>query len=133
MPGWTGASNFERFVLSEQDSDPLVRSADVANGAASTGATPDTQLISSVAVNRKDTLAAMQEVHTQYGYVLDPHTAVGYHAARNHLDQQMNRQMYWSRRSPGKVSDAVQQATGGEPTHPTLEALSLPMSARAAL
>ena len=128
------ASNFERFLYYhfEQDSDRLVRFMQefAANGAASIGAPPDTQLMSSVAVNRKDTLAAMHEVNRQYGYVLDPHTAVGYHAARNHLDQQVASTdvVVVATAHPAKFPDAVQQATGGEPTHPTLEALKgLPM------
>ena len=132
------ASNFERFLYYhfEQDSDRLVRFMQefAANGAASIGAPPDTQSMSSVAVNRKDTLAAMQEVHTQYGYVLDPHTAVGYHAARNHLDQQLESTDVFvvATAHPAKFPDAVQQATGGEPTHPTLEALKgLPMRRQA--
>jgi threonine synthase len=86
--------------------------------------------MSSVAVNRKDTLAAMHEVNRQYGYVLDPHTAVGYHAARNHLDQEVASTdvVVVATAHPAKFPDAVQQATGGEPTHPTLEALKgLPM------
>ena len=132
------ASNFERFLYYhfEQDSDRLVRFMQefAANGAASVGAPPDTQLMSSVAVNRKDTLAAMHEVNRQYGYVLDPHTAVGYHAARNHLDQQVASTdvVVVATAHPAKFPDAVQQATGGEPTHPTLEALKgLPMRRQA--
>jgi threonine synthase len=132
------ASNFERFLYYhfEQDSDRLVRFMQefAANGAASIGAPPDTQLMSSVAVNRKDTLAAMHEVNRQYGYVLDPHTAVGYHAARTHLDQQVASTdvVVVATAHPAKFPDAVQQATGGEPTHPTLEALKgLPMRRQA--
>ena len=132
------ASNFERFLYYhfEQDSDRLVRFMQefAANGAASIGAPPDTQLMSSVAVNRKDTLAAMHEVNRRYGYVLDPHTAVGYHAARNHLDQQvaLTDVVVVATAHPAKFPDAVQQATGGEPTHPTLEALKgLPMRRQA--
>ena len=132
------ASNFERFLYYhfEQDSDRLVRFMQefAANGAASIGAPPDTQLMSSVAVNRKDTLAAMHEVNRQYGYVLDPHTAVGYHAARNHLDQQVapTDVVVVATAHPAKFPDAVRQATGGEPTHPTLEALKgLPMRRQA--
>ena len=132
------ASNFERFLYYhfEQDSDRLVRFMQefAANGAASIGAPPDTQLMSSVAVNRKDTLAAMHEVNRQYGYVLDPHTAVGYHAARNYLDQQVASTdvVVVATAHPAKFPDAVQQATGGEPTHPTLEALKgLPMRRQA--
>ena len=132
------ASNFERFLYYhfEQDSDRLVRFMQefAANGAASIGAPPDTQLMSSVAVNRKDTLAAMHEVNRRYGYVLDPHTAVGYHAARNHLDEQVASKdvVVVATAHPAKFPDAVQQATGAEPTHPTLEALKgLPMRRQA--
>jgi threonine synthase len=126
------ASNFERFLYYhfEQDSDRLVAFMQefAANGAASIGAPPDTQLMSSVAVNREQTLAAMHEVNTQFGYVLDPHTAVGYHAARNHLDHPDHREtptdiVVVATAHPAKFPEAVEEATGREPTHPTLEAL----------
>ena len=126
------ASNFERFLYYhfEQDSDRLVAFMQefAANGAASIGAPPDTQLMSSVAVNREQTLAAMHEVNTQFGYVLDPHTAVGYHAARNHLDHPDHREtptdiVVVATAHPAKFPEAVEEATGSEPTHPTLEAL----------
>ena len=37
--------------------------------------------MTSVAVTREQTLKAMRDVYQQFGYVLDPHTAVGYYAA----------------------------------------------------
>jgi threonine synthase len=123
------ASNFERFLYYhfDQDSDRLVAFMQefTATGSASIGAPPNTQLMSSVAVNTEQTLAAMRDVNQQFQYVLDPHTAVGYHAARKHLDEMSKGTdiVVVATAHPAKFPDAVQEATGFEPTHPTLEAL----------
>ncbi|MEC8358820.1 MAG: threonine synthase, partial [SAR324 cluster bacterium] len=36
----------------------------------------------SVRVDDEETVATIREVHSKYGYLLDPHSAVGYTAAR---------------------------------------------------
>ena len=51
-------------------------------------------------------------------YVIDPHTACAF------TDMAQDRvSIVLSTASPAKFPDVVQQATGNEPTHPTLEAL----------
>jgi threonine synthase len=51
-------------------------------------------------------------------YVLDPHTACAF------TDMAQNRvSVVLATASPAKFPEVVQQATGKEPTHPTLEAL----------
>ena len=123
------ASNFERFLYYhfEQDSDRLVTFMRefTATGSASIGAPPNSQLMSSVAVNKEQTLAAMREVNQEFEYVLDPHTAVGYYAARNNPNVigKETEIVVVATAHPAKFPDAVQAATGSEPTHPTLEAL----------
>ncbi len=43
--------------------------------------------VSSVSVSDDATKATMKKVYDQYGYLLDPHGAVGYHALENYLEQ----------------------------------------------
>jgi threonine synthase len=57
-------------------------------------------------------------VWNQYGYVIDPHTACAF------TDLAEDRvSVILSTASPAKFPEVVAQATGSEPTHPTLEAL----------
>jgi threonine synthase len=130
------ASNFERFLFYyfDQDSQRLTQFMQdfAANGEASIGAPPEEALMSSVAVTREQTLQAMRDVHQQFGYVLDPHTAVGYYAAKervhnNELNPAGNTVVVGTAH-PAKFPEAVVEATGVQPTHPTLQALDgLPM------
>ncbi len=125
------ASNFERFLFYyfDQDSDRLTRFMHefAAHGEASIGSRPETNLLSSAAVNRDKTLNAMKDVDAQYDYVLDPHTAVGYHAAIDSMSQIERADgtpiIVVGTAHPAKFPEAVAEATGVQPTHPTLEAL----------
>ena len=130
------ASNFERFLYYyfDQDAQRLTQFMQdfAANGEASIGAPPKEALMSSAAVTREQTLQAMRDVHQRFGYVLDPHTAVGYYAAKNHLQgneaNSAGNMVVVGTAHPAKFPDAVVQATGVQPTHPTLQALDgLPM------
>ena len=130
------ASNFERFLFYyfDQDAQRLTQFMQdfAANGEASIGAPPEEALMSSTAVTQEQTIQAMRDVHQRFGYVLDPHTAVGYYAAKN---GQQNREttsagdtVVVGTAHPAKFPEAVVQATGVQPTHPTLQALDgLPM------
>ncbi|MBL9146040.1 MAG: threonine synthase [Verrucomicrobiaceae bacterium] len=63
------------------------------------------------------------EVWRQHGYVIDPHTACGFTDMRPDATS-----VVLSTASPAKFPDVVTQATGNEPTHPTLDALkALPL------
>ena len=125
------ASNFERFLYYhfDQDSARLTQfmSDFAANGEAGIGTPPDTTLMSSLAVNRDQTLQAMKDVSAEFHYVLDPHTAVGYHAAKVYTDQVGEGNgapiVVVGTAHPAKFPEAVAEATGSEPTHPTLESL----------
>ena len=83
-------SNFERFLCYyfDRDSQRLTQFMQdfAANGEASISA-PEEALMTSVAVTREQTLKAMRDVYQQFGYVLDPHTAVGYYAAHALLEK----------------------------------------------
>lgn len=126
------ASNFERFLYYyfDQDSARLTQFMEdfAAAGHASIGAPPNETLMSSVAVSREQTLEAMCYVNEHYDYVLDPHTAVGYHAARGFLDESNEDAktpvIVVGTAHPAKFPEAVAEATGSEPTHPTLTALA---------
>lgn len=134
------ASNFERFLYYyfDEDSERLTQfMQDFAqDGQASIGAPPGKELMSSVAVNREQTLQAMREVNDRYGYVLDPHTAVGYYAAQQLASQIPDLAsapiVVVGTAHPAKFPEAVEQATGVVPTHPTLSALDgLPKRSKA--
>ena len=80
---------------------------------------------------REQTLQAMRDVHQQYGYVLDPHTAVGYYAAKNR-EQNNEASSAGGTVVVGTAHPANFQRPlskhGVLPTHPTLQALDgLPM------
>ena len=61
-----------------------------------------------------DILAAIREIEQQYGYVSDPHSAVGYLAAKHYdIDG------YWlSTASPAKFGEVIAKATGHWPELP---------------
>jgi threonine synthase len=77
------------------------------------------------AVDTAQTLAAVKQAYEQYGYVLDPHTAVGYAACqrmRHELDGPL---VCIATAHPAKFPDAVRKAAPGAPVgHATLDALS---------
>ena len=88
--------------------------------------------MTSVAVTREQTLKAMRDVYQQFGYVLDPHTAVGYYAADALVEKNAASPeegiVVVGTAHPAKFPEAVIEATGIRPTHPTLQALDgLPM------
>ncbi len=71
-----------------------------------------------------DTLAAIKQCYADSGYILDPHTAVGYHIAHQHLkkDEPM---VCLATAHPAKFGDAVLQAIGEDVAHhPILDALN---------
>ena len=130
------ASNFERFLFYyfDQDAQRLTQFMQdfAANGEASIGAPPEEALMSSTAVTQEQTIQAMRDVHQRFGYVLDPHTAVGYYAAKNWQQNSETTSagdtVVVGTAHPAKFPEAVVQATGVQPSHPTLQALDgLPM------
>lgn len=118
------ASNFERFLYYhfDEDSARLRRFMEefAQHGEASVGSPPAPSLLNAMAIGRHETLAAMASVQAKYGYTLDPHTAVGYAAAQK---GGLEDAVVVATAHPAKFPDAVSEATGEQPTHPTLEAL----------
>ena len=121
------ASNFERFLYYyfDQDSGRLssFMSDFAATGRASLNGAPETKLFAAVAINQQQTLAAMRDIKTRFGYVLDPHTAVGVAAAQQ-LCGTEEPVLCIATAHPAKFPEAVEQATDIVPTHPSLDALS---------
>jgi threonine synthase len=78
-----------------------------------------------VSINTEQTLAAIKHAYEQHGYVLDPHSAVGYAAAGIFAQKVDTPIVCVATAHPAKFPDAVQQAVPGvNPRHPTLDALS---------
>jgi len=121
------ASNFERFLYYyfDEDSGRLssFMSDFAATGRASLNGAPETKLFAAVAINQQQTLAAMRDIKTRFGYVLDPHTAVGV-AATKQLCGTEEPVLCIATAHPAKFPEAVEQATDIVPTHPSLDALS---------
>jgi threonine synthase len=80
------------------------------------------------------TLETMREVHTAHGILIDPHTAVGYAAARDHLaaGSAEDQVIVLSTAHPAKFSEIVRDATGIIPEMPERLArcMALPKLAR---
>ena len=122
------ASNFERFLYYyfDQDSNRLCAFMAEFNetGNASIGGAPTDELFTAVAVGRGETLKSMAEAQANYDYILDPHTAVGYAATKAQGGGLSTPRICVATAHPAKFPDAVIEATGVTPTHPSLEALS---------
>ena len=119
------ASNFERFLffLLDQDSSKVCA---VMAQMKSSQAVALPQPKSEFSASRMDNTGiekSISEVWQKYRYVVDPHTACGF------TDIASDRvSVMLATAHPAKFPDVVKQATGSEPTHPTLEALkSLPL------
>ena len=73
-----------------------------------------------------DTKATIKDVYTQYGYLCDPHTAVGIYAARKYRESGDNAKMLAaSTASPFKFTTAVCEALGIERLENEFDALRL--------
>jgi threonine synthase len=124
------ASNFERYLYYRLGSDPAkVREAmaqfesrgklvvpPLANGRID-------DLIVAGSGNTAQTLATIREFHETYGYLLDPHSAVGIHVARPHLEPDAP-MICLATAHPAKFAQAILDATGRDLAHhPLLDAL----------
>ena len=76
------------------------------------------------------TLDAMARVHRDFGYVLDPHTAVGWRAAESFVEAEPDRDVIiLATAHPAKFPDSVERAIGSRPEPPSLLAPRGPRSA----
>jgi threonine synthase len=118
------ASNFERYLFHLFDENPARVNAALA-AFSKTGKMSFTnselervrQDFSSCSVNREQTIRTIAEFSSSFGYLLDPHTAVGVRAA---LDSGISgsEQVCLATAHPAKFGDAVKLATGKEPELP---------------
>ncbi len=70
------------------------------------------------------TLEAIKSCYAEHGYLLDPHSAVGYRIAQDHL-QEDEPMVCLATAHPAKFGDAIKQAIGEDIAHhPELDALS---------
>jgi threonine synthase len=122
------ASNFERFLYYyfEKDSERLTAfmTEFARTGHASIGGPPTDGLFTAVAIDTAATLGAIKSVYDEYGYMLDPHTAVAYAASEQFKDQLAEPRVCIATAHPAKFPEAVRDATKeAVAIHPSLEAL----------
>ncbi|WP_395717000.1 threonine synthase [Prosthecobacter sp.] len=114
------ASNFERFLYYILDQSPeRVREVmvKIKSGAPLQITLPKTSM-HSTRMDDAQIERVIAQMWQDWQYVLDPHTACAF------TDMAQDRiSVVLSTASPAKFPDVVKQATGNEPTHPTLEAL----------
>lgn len=124
------ASNFERYLYYRVGEDPvrlknLMRSFD-GNGRLTIeplreGIVDDLFIADSG--NNETTLAMIRKFYDEYGYLLDPHTAVGVYVGSQYLDD--NEPMIClATAHPAKFSKAIMDATGRDlAQHPVIDGL----------
>ncbi len=119
------ASNFERFLYYHLDGDVPALKANMANfqsGGEMKLPAPADDVFAATSVDNADTLAAIRSIHSETGYLADPHTAVGLAAARRlSLPGPV---VCLATAHPAKFPAAVNEAVGAlKAVHPTLEEL----------
>ncbi len=124
------ASNFERYLYYRLNADSEKLKAVMKEFATTgklhvplvSGGCVDDLFIAGVGTTA-DTLATIRKYHEQYGYLLDPHTAVGVHVAEQHLSRN-DATVCLATAHPAKFSKAIQDAVGSDIAHhPVLDAL----------
>jgi len=129
------ASNFERYLYYRTGEDSSVVSGMMKSFAAGSAINVQLEngrvdpLISAGTATTEMTLNAIKSCYAEHGYLLDPHSAVGYGIAHDHLndDEPM---VCLATAHPAKFGDAIKRAVGEDIAHhPQLDALAgLPTS-----
>ena len=137
------ASNLERFVWLRLGKDPERVNRFMADFAKSGEASvadgrPVDESVDAVAVDETDTKTAMRDIHQRYGYVADPHSAVGIEAARRvSKASQGPKPVCLATAHPAKFPDAVIEAIGpgarDAARHPRLDGLDAASARRTVL
>ena len=115
------ASNFERILYYQNGGDAGKTAALMAELKASGYLKIDDFKAGEFSATRcddADILRIIEEVHTKFDYIVDPHTACGF----QDLDASRNT-VILSTAHPAKFPDTIERAIGMKSTHPTLEAL----------
>ncbi|MBC8453515.1 threonine synthase [PVC group bacterium] len=120
------ASNFERYLYYRVNKNSSVL-CDLMEQFSKTGSLAlhenKDDLFETGSANRQETLDVIRNCMEKNNYLLDPHTAVGYHVAQKHLnaDEPM---ICLATAHPAKFSEAIIEATGNDLAHhPALDAL----------
>ena len=129
------ASNFERFLFLRHGRDAAKVRAFMEQFAKTGEARFDAPLgvgIVGVAIGEEETKATIGDVYRRFGYVADPHTAVGIAAVRRAEESTPSAQapICVATAHPAKFPEAVSEAIGtAAPRHPSLDGLD-PSAAR---
>jgi threonine synthase len=124
------ASNFERYLYYLNDADPLKTKSDMEAFTSQGGLTFSSEKLSRIKedflsqrVSETETVDTIREFHKKTGYVLDPHTAVGVHAAldKRRKDVPM---VSLATAHPGKFGEAVSRAIGKQELPESLKNLA---------
>lgn len=119
------SSNFERYLYFLLGCDD-VRLANIMVGFKKDGSFAlDDDLMAkargefkAVRADDEETLALIKTCHDEYGYVLDPHTAVGMKGAREMVGAVDGAVVLLATAHPAKFPDAVEKAIGSRPVLP---------------
>ena len=122
------ASNFERFLYYYFDKDTArlrdFMSVFQSTGRASVDAPPSSDIILATSVDDQQTLAAIRQAYEDFGYVLDPHTAVAYAACMQSDLALRGPVICVATAHPAKFPEAVRQGVPDAlAQHPTLDSL----------
>jgi threonine synthase len=70
------------------------------------------RVVSSAVVSDKQTVETIKSVYEQYGYLLDPHTAVAWNASEQLEDSEKYQDVIVATASPLKFAEEIEAATG---------------------
>ena len=115
------ASNFERFLYFMENRDPA-RVRAVMNEFKQTGRYKfenfNRDSFTASRTTDAEIASIIRDVHSKYGYIVDPHTACGF------KDLAKDRtSVVLATAHPAKFPEVIKQATGRDSTHPALESL----------
>ncbi len=119
------ASNFERYLYYRTDKDS-VKLSELMDGFTKTGALHidgSDDLFAAGEGNTAETLATIKKYADDFGYILDPHTAVGVAVAEKFQCLETPT-IYLATAHPAKFTEAIEQATGEVAHHPELDKLA---------
>ncbi len=116
------ASNFERFLYlslgGNADMTREIMEGFKKEGSFQVGGMAITEFMTSTRMDDKEIAQTITNVYRDYKYTADPHTACGFKEL-----EQLETAIILSTAHPAKFPDVVEQCTGEEPTHASLEAL----------
>jgi len=119
------ASNFERYLFELAGRDPALLHAWMAafERSGTLRIPPErfarvTRDLLSAAVSEDETLATIRDVQARHGYLLDPHSAVGFCAAQRSPGAEEIPTICMATAHPAKFGAAIRRATGADPELP---------------